>query len=81
MASSIVSPLRLIIAECLPSINNVIFNDPATIVFLKDGTKTVVKYQKENGDTYSKREWNCNGNSKKRCLEIRKISTILSIGG
>lgn len=53
MASSIVSPLRLIIAEYFPSINNVIFNDPATIVFLKDGTKTVVKYQKENGDTYS----------------------------
>lgn len=34
------------------SIKNVIFNDPATIVFWSDGTKTVVKCQK--GDTYSK---------------------------
>ena len=33
-------------------ITNVIYNDPATIVFWKDGTKTVVKCQ--DGDTYSK---------------------------
>lgn len=32
-------------------IDRVIFNDPATIVFWKDGTKTVVKCQE--GDTYS----------------------------
>ena len=32
-------------------INNVIFNDPATIVLWKDGTKTVVKCQKN--DTYN----------------------------
>lgn len=32
-------------------IKNVIFNDPATIVFWKDGTKTVVKCQKDKGDT------------------------------
>lgn len=32
------------------SIKNVIFNDPATIVFWADGTKTVVKCG--NGDTY-----------------------------
>lgn len=38
----------------LPDIKDVIFNDPATIVFWADGTKTVVKCQKENGDTYSK---------------------------
>lgn len=33
-------------------IEKVIFNDPATIVFWKDGTKTVVKCQ--DGDTYNK---------------------------
>lgn len=33
-------------------IKNVIFNDPATIVFWTDGTKTTVKCQKN--DTYSK---------------------------
>lgn len=36
----------------LPSIKNVYFNDPATVVLWDDGTKTVVKCQK--GDTYSK---------------------------
>lgn len=35
------------------SIKNVIFNDPATIVIWKDGTKTVVKCQKDKGDTYN----------------------------
>lgn len=35
-----------------PKINKVIFNDPATIIFWTDGTKTVVKCQE--GDTYSK---------------------------
>ena len=30
----------------LPEIKNVIFNDPATIVFWSDGTKTVVKCMK-----------------------------------
>lgn len=34
-------------------IKDVIFNDPATIVFWKDGTKTVVKCQKNKGDTYN----------------------------
>lgn len=34
-------------------IKNVIFNDPATIVFWKDGTKTVVRCQKDKGDTYN----------------------------
>lgn len=29
--------------KTLPNISNVIFNDPATIVFWSDGTKTVVK--------------------------------------
>lgn len=35
-----------------PQIENVIFNDPATIVFWLDGSKTVVKCQP--GDTFSK---------------------------
>jgi hypothetical protein len=35
------------------TIKNVIFNDPATIVLWKDGTKTVVKCQKETGDVYN----------------------------
>lgn len=35
---------------CVPVIKNVIFNDPATIVFWADGTKTVVKCQE--GDVY-----------------------------
>lgn len=36
----------------LPTIKNVYFNPPATVVLWDDGTKTVVKCQ--NGDTYSK---------------------------
>ena len=35
---------------CIPEIKNVIFNDPATIVFWEDGTKTVVKCQ--DGDEF-----------------------------
>lgn len=35
-----------------PEIKNVIFNEPATIVFWTDGSKTIVKCQE--GDTYSK---------------------------
>ena len=35
----------------LPDIVNVIFNDPATIVFWSDGTKTVVKAS--NGDVFN----------------------------
>ena len=34
-------------------IKDVRYNDPATIVFWKDGTKTVVKCQKNKGDTYN----------------------------
>lgn len=34
-------------------IKDVIFNDPATIVLWKDGTKTVVKCQKDKGDKYN----------------------------
>jgi hypothetical protein len=32
----------------LPKIKRVIFNDPATIVLWEDGTKTVVKKQKDD---------------------------------
>jgi hypothetical protein len=32
----------------MPKIKNVIFNDPATIVFWADGTKTVVKCQDDD---------------------------------
>ena len=35
----------------LPEIERLIFNDPATIVYWSDGTKTVVKCQQ--GDTFS----------------------------
>lgn len=38
----------------MPEIKDVIFNDPATIVFWEDGTKTIVKCQKGTGDVYSK---------------------------
>lgn len=34
----------------IPEIDNVIFNDPATIIFWKDGTKTVVKADNEEFD-------------------------------
>ena len=46
--------VQLLFAECemQPQIKNVIFNDPATIVFWADGDKTVVKCQP--GDTFSK---------------------------
>lgn len=36
----------------IPSIKNIYFNPPATVVLWGDGTKTVVKCQ--DGDTYSK---------------------------
>lgn len=36
--------------QSTPQIENVIFNDPATIVFWKDGTKTVVKATNEDFD-------------------------------
>ncbi len=37
-----------------PSIKNVYFNNPVTVVIWDDGTKTIVKCQKQTGDTYSK---------------------------
>lgn len=38
------------VAHTMPDIKKVIFNDPATIVFWKDGTKTVVKAQDDKYD-------------------------------
>ena len=37
-----------------PKIKDVIFHDPATIVLWEDGTKTVVKCQRDKGDVFSK---------------------------
>lgn len=42
------------ISHRMPEIKNVIFNNPVTIVFGEDATKTIVKCQTENGDTFSK---------------------------
>lgn len=38
------------ISKLLPKIKDVIYNDPATIVFWEDGTKTVVKCKNEKFD-------------------------------
>lgn len=43
-------PTELFNSYRMPSIKNVIFNDPATIVFWNDGTKTIVKAQ--DGDIF-----------------------------
>ena len=43
-------PTELFNRYGMPSIKNVIFNDPATIVFWNDGTKTIVKAQ--DGDIF-----------------------------
>lgn len=43
-----------VVKQHVPEIVDVVFNDPATIVFWSDGTKTVVKCQKDKGDVYSK---------------------------
>lgn len=45
-------PKTAVFTNSKPTIERVVFNDPATIVFWKDGTKTVVKCSK--GDTFSK---------------------------
>jgi predicted DNA-binding protein YlxM (UPF0122 family) len=47
------SPFKLPTFFDKNQIKDVIFNDPATIVLWKDGTKTVVKCQKNKGDTYN----------------------------
>lgn len=42
---------QITLDDVMPDIERVIFNNPATIVYWDDGTKTVVKCQ--DGDTYS----------------------------
>lgn len=42
------SPIPKFSNHAIPDIKNVIFNDPATIVFWSDGTKTVVKCQDDD---------------------------------
>ena len=61
----------------LPSIDKVIFNAPATIVFWKDGTKTIVKAQ--DGDTFDAEKGlamaitkKALGNRGKYCNELKK---------
>ena len=44
------SNLFIVKTRSIPAIKNVIFNEPATIVFWEDGSKTVVKCQ--DGDIY-----------------------------
>ena len=46
-------PNTTLIVEIKKNIKDVIYNNPATIVLWKDGTKTVVKCQTETGDTYN----------------------------
>ena len=43
-----------LIVDIKNNIKDVIFNDPATVVIWNDNSKTVVKCQKETGDTYNK---------------------------
>ena len=52
-ALSLLNPFVTLERACdVPEIIDVIFNEPATVVFWEDGTKTIVKCQK--GDSYSK---------------------------
>lgn len=63
-----------------PEVKKVIFNDPATIVYWKDGTKTVVKCQK--GDDFDpekgfamaflKKCWGNKGNFNDKLIKIMK---------
>lgn len=50
--ASILNPYFSVRNQASDIIEKVIFNDPATVVIWKDGTKTIVKCQE--GDTYSK---------------------------
>lgn len=64
----------------IPEVKKVIFNDPATIVYWKDGTKTVVKCQK--GDYFDlekgfamaflKKCWGNKGNFNDKLIKIMK---------
>ena len=43
--------------NAIPEIKELIFNDPATIIFWEDGTKTIVKTQ--NGEPFDKEKGFC----------------------
>ena len=73
------SPSETIVYN-IPEVKKVIFNDPATIVYWKDGTKTVVKCQK--GDVFDsekgfamaflKKCWGNKGNFNDKLIKIMK---------
>ena len=73
------SPLNFLLNN-IPEVKKVIFNDPATIVYWKDGTKTVVKCQK--GDDFDsekgfamaflKKCWGNKGNFNDKLIKIMK---------
>ena len=64
----------------IPEVKKIIFNDPATIVYWKDGTKTVVKCQKDdNFDqekgfamAFLKKCWGNKGNFNDKLIKIMK---------
>ena len=63
-----------------PEVKKVIFNDPATIVYWKDGTKTVVKCQKSDdfdpekgfAMAFLKKCWGNKGNFNDKLIKIMK---------
>ena len=69
-----------LLSNNIPEVKKVIFNDPATIVYWKDGTKTVVKCQK--GDDFDqekgfamaflKKCWGNKGNFNDKLIKIMK---------
>lgn len=68
------------ISNNIPEVKKVIFNDPATIVYWKDGTKTVVKCQEgDNFDSekgfamaFLKKCWGNKGNFNDKLIKIMK---------
>lgn len=62
-------PLPVPIKEKAPVIDRVIFQDTATVVFWKDGTKTVVKTQ--NDETFDKEKGLAMAFTKKVCGNSR----------
>lgn len=71
------SPLNISVQLSTPKIKRVIFNNPATIVYWGDGTKTVVKCQLE--DDFDEEKGlamaffkKCNGNNGKAYDEMKK---------
>lgn len=64
----------------IPEVKKVIFNDPATIIYWKDGTKTVVKCQEgDNFDSekgfamaFLKKCWGNKGNFNDKLIKIMK---------